>query len=370
MAVRAKLIFGLFCIGGAVALLAVRAPAQQTGSITPAVRASDPAMLDAQLRPYGFAMLDAPLRQGPYYLVRARDPRGIETRMVVEADSGQIVSATPVTTAVRPLDYSPYYDASPRIISIPQADDLPVPQRQAHVNREHVNREHVTREYDRVPRASAPQRPQRTAARAPVQEPMAEPVPPRRVVRQVVPPREQPYRQPYRPAAVPLPPADPAPRAAPPPVTADPVPLPRSQTLPRVTPPVVPSDVATSPQAAPVPPTPRTRPRTVLAPPPYAEGPTPLKPLYHRDGKRFAPAQSDMPPAPPETSVSDTLPGSDRHASVQPGLPSIPGAPPAAPVSEPAGVPMPQAADAHANANEMPPEEVPPGTVTLDTPSR
>ena len=349
MAVRAKLIFGLFCIVGAVALLAVRAPAQQTGSIAPAARAADPATLDAQLRPYGFAMLDAPLRQGPYYLVRARDPRGIETRMVVEADSGQIVSATPVTTAVRPPDYSPYYDASPRIISIPQADDLPVPQRQAHVNREHVNREHVTREHDRAPRASAPQRPQRTAGRAPVQEPMAEPVPPRRVVRQVVPPREQPYRQPYRPAAIPLPPTDPA---------------------PRVTPPVVPSDVAISPQAAPVPPTPRTRPRTVLAPPPYAEGPTPLKPLYHRDSKRFAPAQSDMPPALPETNASDTLPGSDRHAAVQPGLPSIPGAPPAVPVSEPAGVPMPQAADAHANASEMPPEEVPPGTVTLDTPSR
>jgi len=349
MAVRAKLIFGLFCIGGAVALLAVRAPAQQTAnqaeSRMPSTTA-DPAALDAQLRPYGFAMLDAPLRQGPYYLVRARDPRGIETRMVIEADSGQIVSATPVTTAVRPPDYSPYYDASPRIISIPQADDMPVPQRQAR----------VTHDRPETHRASAPQRPVRTAARAPVQEPIAEPAQPRRVVRQVVPPREQPYRRPYHPAAVPLPPVDPSPRVETPQVSALPV------TSPAVSP------ETPLPQAAPTPP--RTRPRTVLAPPPYAEGPTPLKPLYHRDSNRFAPAQSELPPAPSDARTApDVLPGSDRHAAVQPTLPAIPAAP-ATPLPEGAGAPTPQAADAHANANETSPEEIPPGTVTLDPPPR
>ena len=345
---RAKLVFSLFCIGGAVALLAVRAPAQQTGSVAQSTTAPDPAALDAQLRPYGFAMLDAPLRQGPYYLVRARDPRGIETRMVIEADSGQIVSAMPVTTAVRPPDYSPYYDASPRIISIPQADDLPVPQRQAR----------VTRDRHDAPRAAAPQRPLRTAARAPVQEPMAEPVQPRRVVRQVVPPREQPDRRPYHPASVPLPPVDPSPRMEALPVSALPV-----------SPPAV-SSPPPMPEAGPTPP--RTRPRTVLAPPPYAEGPTPLKPLYHRDSKRFAPAQGEVPHAPPEVNppgtAPDVLPGSDRHAAVQPSLPAIPAAP--VPLPDGAAAAMPQAVDAHANADAMPPEEVPPGTVTLDAPAR
>lgn len=347
---RAKLIFGVFCIGGAIVLLAVRAPAQQTGSIAPA--APDPVTLDAQLRPYGFALLDAPMRQGPYYLVRARDPRGIETRMVIEADSGQIVSATPTTTVVRPPDYSPYYDANPRIISIPQADDdTPVPQRQAR----------VTRERQDTPRASAPQRPVRTAVREPVQEP----VPPRRVVRQVVPPREQPARS----AAVPLPPVDPSPRIDAPQITADPVPapLPRSQALPRALPSVPPSAVApdgVAPPSAPAPTAPRTRPRTVLAPPPYAEGPTPLKPLQHRDSKRFAPAPGDGPPVSQETNAPDALPGAEQHAAVPQTLPPIPSTPAVGSVQG-------AAIDAHANGHEMQPEETPPpGTVTLDAPAQ
>ncbi|MGN6462300.1 MAG: hypothetical protein ACTHLY_13990, partial [Pseudolabrys sp.] len=334
----------------AIVLLAVRAPAQQTGSIAPSV--PEPVTLDAQLRPYGYALLDSPMRQGAYYLVRARDPRGIESRVVIEADSGRIVSATPTTTVVRPPDYSPYYDANPRIISIPQAyDAAPVPQRQAR----------VTRERQESPRAAVPQRPVRTAVREPVQEP----VQPRRVVRQVVPPREQPAR----PAAVPPPPVDPSPRIETPQVAADPVPtpLPRAQALPRVLPsmprPAVASDPVI-PQAAPSPPTPRTRPRTVLAPPPYAEGPTPLKPLHHRDSKRFAPAPGDVPPASQEANAPDVLSGGEQHAAVPQNLPSIP--------STPAVGSVPGAAvDAHANANEMRPEEMPPpGTVTLDVPAQ
>lgn len=121
------------------------------------------------------------------------------------------------------------------------------------------------------------------------------------------------------------------------------------------------------PQIAPAP---RPRPRTVLAPPPYAEGPTPLKPLHHRDSKRFAPAPSDMPPTPSAANAPDG-PGGDRHAAIQPSLPSIPSVATGS-VPDPAGVPAPQATDAHANANEsaLPAEELPPGTVTLDAPSR
>ena len=341
---RAKLIFGIFCIGGTVALLAVRAPAQQTRGVVPPAAASDQAIRDAGVQ------------QGPYYLVRARDPRGIETRGMIEADSGQTVSAMPTTTAIRPPDYSPYYDASPRIISIPQADGAaPVQRRQVR----------VTRERQDMPRASEPQRPARRAARAPVQTPVQEskpePLPPRRVVRQVVPPREQPHR----PAAMPLPPVDPSPRPETPEATAAPVPTPRPQVLSPALSPVVPSTLPpASPSVMPPPAVssddvaPRTRPRTVLAPPPYAEGPTPLKPLHHRDSKRFVPAQTEGSSVPPETNAPDPLAGSDQHAAVAPNLPPIP---------------VPQAADAHTNASAMAlsaEDDVPPGTVTLDAPSR
>ncbi len=82
------------------------------------MRAGPP--MDAALPPYeintivrsmGFDPLTNPQRRGPYYVLNAIDPRGIEMRVVADARMGAVVSIMPA--AMR-------YDGGPRIIHIPQ----------------------------------------------------------------------------------------------------------------------------------------------------------------------------------------------------------------------------------------------------------
>jgi hypothetical protein len=59
-------------------------------------------------------------RHGPYYVLHAVDPRGVEMRVVADVQSGDIVSITPARASVA---YAQRYDNSPRIIHVPQADE-------------------------------------------------------------------------------------------------------------------------------------------------------------------------------------------------------------------------------------------------------
>ena len=59
-----------------------------------------------------------PVRRGPYYVLHAYDPRGIELRVVADAQFGDILSVAPArafNTA-----YAPLYERGARIIQVPQ----------------------------------------------------------------------------------------------------------------------------------------------------------------------------------------------------------------------------------------------------------
>ena len=64
------------------------------------------------VRSLGFQPTTQALRRGPYYVLHAIDPRGIEVRVVADAQLGDIVSAAPVL--------APRFNGGPRIIHVPQ----------------------------------------------------------------------------------------------------------------------------------------------------------------------------------------------------------------------------------------------------------
>lgn len=70
------------------------------------------------VRSMGLDPTSEPLRRGPYYVLHAYNSRGIEMRVVADAQLGDILSVTPV----RALNsaYAPSYERGPRIIHVPQ----------------------------------------------------------------------------------------------------------------------------------------------------------------------------------------------------------------------------------------------------------
>jgi len=59
-----------------------------------------------------------PIRRGPYYVLHAYDRRGVEMRVVADAQLGDILSVAPV----RPVGYAPLR-GGPRIIHVPGPED-------------------------------------------------------------------------------------------------------------------------------------------------------------------------------------------------------------------------------------------------------
>ena len=64
------------------------------------------------VRALGFRPTTQALRRGPYYVMHAIDPRGMEVRVVADAQLGDIVSVAPIV--------APRISAGPRIIHVPQ----------------------------------------------------------------------------------------------------------------------------------------------------------------------------------------------------------------------------------------------------------
>lgn len=60
-----------------------------------------------------------PLRRGPFYVLHAYDPLGVEVRVVADAQLGDILSITPARSLVA---YTPYYVRAPHIIHVPRRD--------------------------------------------------------------------------------------------------------------------------------------------------------------------------------------------------------------------------------------------------------
>jgi hypothetical protein len=69
------------------------------------------------VRELGLDPISQPLQRGPYYVLHAIDPLGVEMRVVADAQLGDILSVTPA----RPYDFVPYYFNGPRIIEVPRS---------------------------------------------------------------------------------------------------------------------------------------------------------------------------------------------------------------------------------------------------------
>jgi hypothetical protein len=70
------------------------------------------------VRAMGINPISEPVRRGPYYVLHAYDPRGIEVRVVADAQFGDILSIAP--TRALNAAYAPRYERGPRIIHVPQ----------------------------------------------------------------------------------------------------------------------------------------------------------------------------------------------------------------------------------------------------------
>lgn len=72
------------------------------------------------LRDMGLDPVTEPLRRGPYYVLHALDPYGVEVRVVADAQLGDILSFAPV---VPDFTYVPFYVRAPRVIHVPENRD-------------------------------------------------------------------------------------------------------------------------------------------------------------------------------------------------------------------------------------------------------
>jgi hypothetical protein len=76
-----------------------------------------PSELAATLRQMGLDPMTPVSRRGPYYVLHALDPGGIELRVVADAQFGDILALVP---ALPPIAYTPYYIRAPRILHVPE----------------------------------------------------------------------------------------------------------------------------------------------------------------------------------------------------------------------------------------------------------
>ena len=108
----------------AATLSLVAADSSQRGLLTEAVELPAYEII-ATVRAHGLAPISELTLRWPYYVLHATDPRGIEVRVVIDAQFGDIISVAPA----RPLAtaYTPRYERGARIIQVPQvgASDEP-----------------------------------------------------------------------------------------------------------------------------------------------------------------------------------------------------------------------------------------------------
>lgn len=156
------------CAGAVLAgasLVAKAGPrALEPAPIATALSAGD---LLAGLRQLGLTPIGEPVLRGPYFVAHAYDPRGIEMRVLVDAQFGDVISVLPA----RPLNavFAPPYQRAPRIIHVPprgeregDADD----DRQAEPDRPELQSEPQRKPKPRK-RAEAAPEPRRAVLSAP-----------------------------------------------------------------------------------------------------------------------------------------------------------------------------------------------------------
>lgn len=125
----------------------------------------------ANVRARGLAPISELSLRWPYYVLHAYDPRGIEVRVVLDAQFGDILSVTPA----RPLAtaYTPRYERGPRIIQVPQVGQSDEP---AGPSEDEVEEE-LAPPAPATPRRTTP-RPRSRSEAAPIAKPRHAPLPP------------------------------------------------------------------------------------------------------------------------------------------------------------------------------------------------
>ena len=102
-------------ISAALSLVAVGGPKRELVATTSVMPAGE---ILTTVRALSLNPIGEPIRRGPYYVLHAYDPGGVEVRVVVDAHFGDVLSVTPVATAL--TLYAPQYQRGPRIIHVPQ----------------------------------------------------------------------------------------------------------------------------------------------------------------------------------------------------------------------------------------------------------
>ncbi|HXX26784.1 MAG TPA: hypothetical protein VEJ40_09025 [Pseudolabrys sp.] len=110
----------------AATVLAAMATCAAAGSRRESITAADalPAyeVLNS-IRALGFAPTTQALRRGPYYVLHAYDPRGVQVRITADAQLGDIVEVSSLV--------APRFSGGARIIHVPQRGERRVEQRKS-----------------------------------------------------------------------------------------------------------------------------------------------------------------------------------------------------------------------------------------------
>lgn len=108
-------------LAGAATIAVSLADPLRRGEPDAAADAMPPYEVLAAVRGLGFSPITQPTLRGNHYVLRAYDPRGVEMRILADAQFGDVVSATPIVAAASNASgqqvYS--YGANPRIIQVP-----------------------------------------------------------------------------------------------------------------------------------------------------------------------------------------------------------------------------------------------------------
>lgn len=123
----------IVCVTSAVASLAAlftypcaAEPVRMRLAQAASADAMPPYEIVAAVRSMGLTPLGRPARQGPYYVLHAADPRGVEMRVVADAQFGDVLSVTPTRQAAT-YNAAPRYDGGPRIIRVPEGFNRVMP---------------------------------------------------------------------------------------------------------------------------------------------------------------------------------------------------------------------------------------------------
>jgi hypothetical protein len=135
------------------------------------------------VRSLGFMPTTQALRRGPYYVLHAIDPRGVEVRVVADAQLGDVVSVAPVL--------APRFNSGPRIIHVPQPGE-----RDDRANTNYENDENSAVDDNDDADVDQPAPPHRPPVRRPYQRMEA---PPARASAEPPPPRPRPEPKPLGP---------------------------------------------------------------------------------------------------------------------------------------------------------------------------